>query len=333
MSDSSSHTDETPPLPFAAFDPTHPEDADESSTEEPESAPKSESSSRTEIKGSLHRIVTRLDGHRPPKWAMNWRPIGEEDDTAETPGDHHPARIAATEAPMSHESPNQPEISDSSEESEMPRQSPTLTNESPRTDEAEPVNKTSRTWVPSSASADRPGGRPVENPHPSPPRADATGRVVEPPTGSPGVNERSGRTGWMVATAVVVAWLVADFWPESDPPQGPAGASLPAIPTEILARPAVMDPDPELLLLREEISILQDERASMNAELDAAGILMVDHQRLTNETSRSPRRWRTALEQLEFLDEALESATLERARMAAELALVQRMLDEARGND
>ena len=234
---------------------------------------------------------------------------------------------------MPHESSNQTEISDSTEKPETPGESPTPTKESHDSDEAEPVNKTSRTWIPSSSSGDPSGGRPDESPHPTPPRADATGRVVEPPTGSPGVNERSGRAGWMVATAVVVAWLVTDFWPESDAPRGPAEAGLPSTPTEILARPAVMDPDPEVLLLREEISILQDERASMNAELDAAGILMVDHQRLTNENSRSTRRWRTALEQLEFLDEALESATLERARMAAELALVQRMLDEARDND
>ena len=331
MSDPSSYTDKTPPLPFAAFDPTEPHETGERPTEDPTQRP--ESASRTEIKGSLNRIVTRLDGHRPPKWAMNWRPTGEEEETAQTPADHHPARIAATEAPMPPESADQPAIPASVEKLESPVESPPPKNTANASDEAEPVNKTSRTWVPGSSSGDRSSGRPDESPHPRAPRADATGRVVEPPTGSPRANDRSGRAGWMVAIALVVAWLVADLWPESGPIQGPDEASSPSTPTEILARPAVMNPDPEIVLLREEIAILQGERSSMNAELDAAGILMVDHQRLTNENSRSTRRWRTALEQLEFLDEALESATLERARMAAELALVQRMLDEARDND
>ena len=140
----------------------------------------------------------------------------------------------------------------------------------------------------------------------------------------------------MVATAVLVAWLVTDFWPENGSGETPTESSPESGPAAVLARPAPvvpMDPGPELALLREEVSILQNERAAMNAELDAAGILVVDHQRLTTENTRSIRRWRTAIEQLEFLDEALESATLERARMAAELALVQRMLDEARGNE
>lgn len=330
MSDSSSYTDETPPLPFAAFDPIDPEKTDAGRSGETDDTGKPSLKATSESKGSLDRIVTRLDGNRPPKWAMNWRPHGEEAETAEVAGDHHPARIAATEAPMPQESDKEPDTPESPADS---------TPQTESTGEAEPVNTTSRTWVPSSTSGGRPGG----SPHPKAPRADAAGRVVtdgptDPPPSS-GRSGRSGRAGWMVATALLVAWLVTDFWPENGTGEKPTESSPASSPAAVLARPAPvvpmvsMDPSPEVALLREEVAILQNERAAMNAELDAAGILVVDHQRLTNENTRSSRRWRTAIEQLEFLDEALESATLERARMAAELALVQRMLDEARGNE
>ncbi|MAD78599.1 MAG: hypothetical protein CMJ51_04420 [Planctomycetaceae bacterium] len=327
MSDSSSYSDETPPLPFAAFDPIDSEETEAGHRDENDDAVEPPVKAASESKGSLDRIVTRLDDNRPPKWAMNWRPTGEEAEAAEASGDHHPARIAATEAPMPHESPEEPDTPNSLVGS---------TSQTETTGDAEPVNTTSRTWVPTSPA----GGRPEGSPHPTAPRADATGRVVtDGPTSRPPSGDRAGRSGrggWMVATAVLVAWLVTDFWPENGSGETPTESSPESGPAAVLARPAPvvpMDPGPELALLREEVSILQNERAAMNAELDAAGILVVDHQRLTTENTRSIRRWRTAIEQLEFLDEALESATLERARMAAELALVQRMLDEARGNE
>ena len=101
----------------------------------------------------------------------------------------------------------------------------------------------------------------------------------------------------------------------------------------MLARPLTPpEPDPSPLLLQ-EIATLQEERADLLAELDAAAILMTDHQRLSHELDRTARRWRTATEQLQFLDESLEAAIIERARLATELAIVHRMLDEARDSD
>ena len=107
MSDSSSYSDETPPLPFAAFDPIDSEETEAGHRDENDDAVEPPVKAASESKGSLDRIVTRLDDNRPPKWAMNWRPTGEEAEAAEASGDHHPARIAATEAPMPHESPEE----------------------------------------------------------------------------------------------------------------------------------------------------------------------------------------------------------------------------------
>ncbi|MEC8320618.1 MAG: hypothetical protein VX012_04360 [Planctomycetota bacterium] len=46
--------------------------------------------------GGLDDLVTRLGDDRPPRWAMSWRPVGEEE-PGEVPGDHHPARTASFE--------------------------------------------------------------------------------------------------------------------------------------------------------------------------------------------------------------------------------------------
>ncbi len=241
---------------------------------------------------------------------MNWRPIEEESD-AEMSRDHHPARIAGQER----------EPGSASEDASV---APTAT---------------SRTWSSSTTAVS--AGSPSEessraNRHPKAPRADATGRVlIEAPSGPTDSRSGSGAgvgrmlAGWLVALGIGLAWLATTVDAESEP----SATAEEVEDRRMLARPlAPAEPDPSALL-RQEIAALQEERTALLAELDAAAILMADHQRLTHEFDRTARRWRTATEQLRFLDESLEAAIIERARLATELAIVHRMLDEARDTD
>ena len=248
----------------------------------------------------LEELATRLPQDHPPKWAMNWKPTGEEEDQ-DIPGDHHPARHAGTSEEANQESNPEPiqatHISDE-HDLEPPEQTPADLQDEVVTS--------------------------------MPPKRVPT--PTQPTTTDSAPREGGGQLGWIAAAIVALAWIGVELGTNATEPapakaQAATDAPLQEAP---LARPA---PDPSRAILLEEIAVLQDEVAVLRGELGAANLLRDDHERITIELTRLERRRTVTLDQLLFLEASLERERQERAVLASELDHAQRFLDEARGTD
>ncbi|MBC03311.1 MAG: hypothetical protein CMJ34_08425 [Phycisphaerae bacterium] len=340
----SGHVDPETPSLFEEFDdpesPASPPQVDVdppdlSSREEPQ--PGSASTSSTN--DGLESLVTRLPKDHPPRWAMNWRPTGQEENEA-IPGEHHPAR---------HPEPREPGT-------EAVRTDP------PRTDEPvaeEAIIEASSTSDPENMPADipMPTARPMdfvtpepeaselptaepETPELAPPEPDEASTAIaterekvgeEPGSTDPSPRTGDGRLGWFAAAFVALAWIGAELATDrSESAAVEAEASAEPATRPALARPA---PDPNRMLLTEQIAVLEAEVGVLRGELAAAMLLRDDHEQMTIEIGRLERRWDVALDQFQFLEASLEMERQERTDLAIELDRAQRFLDEARGTD
>ena len=261
----------------------------------------------------LEELATRLPEDHPPKWAMNWKPTGEQEHR-EIPGEHHPARTAGSKPPPLAVT--------------NPEDHPTEANGSDQGVEADQVATIASPVEETGTRADPPIVDDRPSPASSPMDGPSDGSIPGTSPSRPG----GGRLGWIAAAILALAWIGIEITTNDPaPPSGTeAGAEEGVSTSPPLARPA---PDPERAIMLEEISILQDEVAVLRSELGAAQLLRGDHERITIELTRLERRWAVALDQLQFLEASLERERQERVDLATELDHAQRFLDETRGTD
>ena len=298
---------ETPPL--FDLDPTEPT--------KPPGDPV-ESRGAPESGEGLGGLVTRLSDDHPPRWAMNWRPNGKDED-GEIPGEHHPARTAVLS------------------EEPVPSPVPAVAGPAPETPTVAGLDHGASGEVSDGESSAGPGTVGPER-IPSVDSIPETIRTDHPsPTaGQGGVLQHAG---WMAAVIVAIGWISMAVMVNPDE----ASSSPVATPVEtlgediMLARPA---PDPERSMMLEELEMLRGEAGSLRSEvtvlrgeLEAAVLLKTDHQRLTASLERLERRWLAALDQLSFFEVALEDERRSRVEIANALDRTQRLLDEARGTE
>ncbi|MCP4833538.1 MAG: hypothetical protein GY895_02125 [Phycisphaera sp.] len=314
----------------------------------------------------LEGLATRLPGDQAPRWAMNWRPTGE-DQAKEIPGEHHPARTAgivdeepaetevveSTTPVASEASAVDPESNDDSHSAESideietdPTETEVVESTTPVASEGSVIDPESNDDSHSAESIEavpedmtvRPalvtsrtweGGN---RRHPQPPEKIDDDRIDHRAPADHGRRTGgSGRMGWIAAAVIGLIWVGVEIARPSSTPAAPPAVTADVAPVEpTLARPA---PDPERAMMLEEIGILQDELAVLRRELGAAHILRDDHERISTSLQRFERRWTNALDQLQFLESSLQREEEERMAIAAELDRTQRMLDEARSSD
>ena len=295
-------------------------------------------------KDGLEELATRLPEDHPPKWAMNWRPSGDEEDQ-EIPGEHHPARHAGGSDDHSSAGSMDPETEAGDLETGMacqdasPEPGPAATSgpNNPSTP-ADPVGPGPTEPGPSEPGPIEPG--PIEPSEAMDAELPATG--APEPSGSmrstPAASRGGGQLGWIAAAIVLLAWLGVEIGTMSIDPATDNLDDATEVPLQApLARPSP-DPSREILLeeiavLQNEVAILQDEVAVLRSEHGAAMLLREDHERIATELSRLERRRAVTLEQLMFLEASLERERQERAILASELDHAQRFLDETRVTD
>lgn len=339
---------------------------DETTEGTPEIPEDSQPSAPTPRGEGLEALATRVPRDQAPRWAMNWRPTGE-DQAKEIPGERHPARTAgiaseesteiqdadsttpvasessvvdpgpndAAESIESVEASHEETIKDEEVESTTPVAPDSSvvdpeSNEAPESTEsfeAIPEETTERPALVTSRTWE--GGT---KRHPQPPETRDDDRAHRQAPSDHGRRAGgSGRLGWIAAAIIALIWAGVEIaGPSSTPPATPAATTDVAPFETTLARPA---PDPERAMMLEEIGILQDELAVLRRELGAASILRDDHERISTSLQRFERRWTNALDQLQFLESSLQREEEERMAIAEELDRTQQMLDEARGSD